>query len=135
MWCLYKHHFLVNWNNEIIYSSEGDGIFLMQIKVRDEKESGNNVIAVLNYITILENESAKIMYFDIKTIFLWLVPMNKYYSYRKQRYRVQCPRICSRCKQGSNYIWKYLIQIDFIVRVYLVFCVLETFLETPIWIK
>ena len=50
----------------------------MQIKVRDEKQSGNNVIAVLNYITISESESAKIMYFDIKTIFLWLVPMIKF---------------------------------------------------------
>ena len=46
MWCLFKHQFLVNWNIEIMNSSEEDFNFLAEIKVSDTKQSGNNADVV-----------------------------------------------------------------------------------------
>ena len=58
-----------------MYSSRGDNIFLTQIKVIEEKQSGNNTNAVLNDINDLHIESAKIMYFDLRAMFLEIVPI------------------------------------------------------------
>ena len=48
--------------------------FFTLIKVRQEKKSADNTYVVLNDIKVLESESAKIMYFDFKAIFLGIVP-------------------------------------------------------------
>ena len=53
-------------------SSEEDGNFLAEIKVRDTKQSGNNADVVQNDF---ESDSAKIMF---KALFLWIVTMMQF---------------------------------------------------------
>lgn len=92
--------------------------YLMKSKFRGEEQSGNNTDAAFNYIT------------DFK----WGSPKNKefcnFHHIKNKENNTHYPWKSSQCKQDSNWIWNYLIQvklvlIDFIVQVSMVICDLE----------
>lgn len=92
--------------------------YLMKSKFRGEEQSGNNTDAAFNYITDFKWGSAKNKEFC------------NFHHIKNKENNTHYPWKSSQCKQDSNWIWNYLIQvklvlIDFIVQVSMVICDLE----------
>ena len=108
-------------------SKEEDGVFLTQIKVRRRNNHAiMRIDAVLNLLTDLESERAINVWRNIS------LNSSDHTENKNKCNDMRCPRMCSWCKQYSNYIWKYLIQIDLILysvlclEIYLYFSFLKT---------